>query len=52
MSASTVAIEDPFNNTVDKFYCKIRHNEKDNKYLVESSTKSVATCHKRGRKVH
>ena len=49
---STVAIESPVNKTVEKFYCEIRHKGKDNKSGIRSSTKSVVTCHKCGKKVH
>ena len=47
---STVAIESPVNNTVEKPYIKICHKGKDNKSVVGSSTKSVVTCHKCGKR--
>ena len=50
--ASNVVIEAPVNKTVEKVYCKIHHKGKDNKYGVESSTKSVVTCHKCEKKGH
>ena len=34
LKASAVAIEDPVNNTVEKFYFKSQHNWKDNNYGV------------------
>ena len=52
LTASTVEIESPVNKTVEKFYCKIRHKRKDNKYGVGSSTKSDVTCHNCGKKGH
>ena len=45
-------IESLVNKTVDKAYCKSRHKRKDNKSGVESSNKSVVTCHKCGKKGH
>ena len=50
MTASTMAIESPVNNTVEKVYCEIRHKEKDNKSGVGSSTKSDVTCHNCGKR--
>ena len=47
---STVGIESPVNNTVEKPYIKICHKGKDNKSVVGSSTKSVVTCHKCGKR--
>ena len=52
MKSSTVEVKDPVNNTVEKFNSKIRHNFKDINSVVVSSTKSVATCHKCGKKGH
>ena len=49
---STVEIEFPVNKTVEKVYCKIRHKGENNKYGVGSSTKSVVTCHRCGKKSH
>ena len=49
---STVEIESPVNRTLEKVYCKSRHKGKDDKSGVGSSTKSVAICHKCGKKVH
>ena len=46
LTASTVAIEDTVNKTVEKVDHKSRQNGKDNKSGVGSSTKSFATCHK------
>ena len=48
----TVAIESTVNKTVEKVHCKIRHKGKDSKYGVGSSTKSVVTFHKCGKKSH
>ena len=45
-----MAIEDPVNKTVEKFDIRRLHNGKDNKSGVGSSTRSVATCHKCGKK--
>ena len=45
-------IEDPVKKAVEKVYFKIRHNGKDNNNGVGSSTNSVATCHKCGKKSH
>ena len=42
----TRSIEDPVTKTVNKADIKILHSGKDNAYGGESSTKSVATCHK------
>ena len=50
MMASNVEIEAPFNKTLEKVYYKIRHIGKDNKSGVGSSTKSVATCYKCGKR--
>ena len=47
-----MAIEYPVNKTVEKVYCKRRHNGKDNEYGVGSSTKSVVTCNKNGKNGH
>ena len=47
---STVAIEAPVNKTVEKVYCKIRQKGKYNKSGVCSSTKSVGTFHKCGKR--
>ena len=47
-----VAIGSPVNKTVEKFYCKNRHKVKYNKSGLESSTKSVVTCYKCGKKGH
>ena len=52
MMDSTVLIQAPVNKTVEKFYCEIRHKVKDNKSGVGSSTKSVITYHKCGKKGH
>ena len=52
LKAPTVEIEAPVKNNVEKFYFKNRHNGKYNNSVVGSSTKSVATCHKCGKKVH
>ena len=52
MKASTVEIEAPVDNIVEKFYFKICHNSKYNNFGVGSSTKSVATCPKFGEKGH
>ena len=51
MKAFTVATGNPVNNTVEKVDFKIRHNGKDNNSGVGSSTKSVPTCHKCGKRV-
>ena len=48
--ASNVAIEYPVNNTMHKVYCKNHNKGKDNKSGVESTTKSVVTCHKCGKR--
>ena len=48
----TLEIGSPVNKTVEKVYCKIRHKVEYNKYVVRSSTKSVVTYHKCGKKVH
>ena len=50
MKASTVEIEAPVNKIVEKVYIKISHNGKYNKSGVVSSTKSVSTCHKCGKR--
>ena len=52
LTAFTVEIESPFNKTVEKFYCKIRHKGKDNKSGVGSSTKSNVTCRNCGKRGH
>ena len=52
LMASTVAIESPVNNNVEKVYCKILHKGKDNKSGVGSSTKSYVTCHNCGKMGH
>ena len=52
LTASNVEIESPVNKTVEKFYCKIRHKGKENKYGVGSSINSALTCHKCGKKGH
>ena len=52
LAAYTVAIKSPVNKTVEKVYCKGRHKGKENKSGVGSSTKSVITCHKCGKKGH
>ena len=50
--ASTVVIEAPLDKNVENFYCKICHKVKDNKSVVSSYNKSVATFHKCGKKGH
>ena len=50
--APTVEIGAPVNKTVDKFYFKSRHKGKENKSGLGSSTKSIVTCHKCGKKGH
>ena len=52
MMDSTVTIESPVNNTVEKVYCKSPHKGKDNKYGAGPSTESVVTCHKCGKNDH
>ena len=52
MMDSVGEIEDPVNKTLEKDYCKSRHNGKYNNSGVRSSTKSVATCQRCGQKVH
>ena len=52
MMDSVGEIEDPVNKTLEKAYCKSRHNGKYNDSGVGSSTKSVATCQRCGKKVH
>ena len=47
-----MAIEAPVKNIVEKFYFKISDNGKYNNSGVGSSTKSVTTCHKCGKKFH
>ena len=47
-----MATEDPVKNTVDKVDLKTHHNGKYNNSGVGSSTKSVATSHKCGKKGH
>ena len=46
----SVPIEDPFNKTENRVYFKIRHSERDKDSGGESSTNSVLTCHKFGKK--
>ena len=50
MMASTVTIESPVNQTIDKVSNKSYHKGKYKNSGVGSSTKSVATCHKCGKK--
>ena len=52
MMDSNVAIGYPVNKTVENLYFKNLHKGKDNKSVIDSSTKSVVTCHKCGKKVH
>ena len=52
MKASTVAIEDPVNKIVEKFYFKSRHNGKGDNSGVGSPTTSVSIFQKCGKKVH
>ena len=47
-----MAIEDPVNNTAEKYGFKSLNNEKDNNSDVWLFTKPVATCHKCGKKSH
>ena len=47
-----MTIEPPVNKVVNKVYFKSRQNVKVNNSGVGSSTKSVATCHKCGKKGH
>ena len=48
----TVEIEDTVNKTAHNFYFKIHHKGRDNRSGVGSSTKSVVTCNKCGKKFH
>ena len=50
--ASTAVIENPFNKTMEEFYFKNHHKGKHNESVVGSYSKSVATCHKCGKKCH
>ena len=52
LTDSTKEIESPFNKTVEKVYCKNRHNGKDNKSGVGSSTKSNVNSYNYGKMVH
>ena len=49
---STASIESKVNKTVEEVYYKIRHKGKENKSGVGSSTNSVVTFDKCGKKVH
>ena len=49
MMASNMAVESPVNKTLEKVNFKNLHKGKYNKSGVDSSTKSVVTCHKCGK---
>ena len=48
----TVAVEDPVKKNAEKVELKSLRNGEDNNSVVGSYTKSVATCHKCGKKGH
>ena len=51
LKASTVSIEAPINNIVEKARFKISYNGKYNNSRAGLYTKSVVTCHKCGKKL-